>query len=429
MFGRAGFTARLLIAAAVLVGCAAPPVDTPEAWVAATAIPLRGVDPQTDGSDLAPLAAAIGDAQVVGLGEAVHGVAEELTVKHRLLRLLVERAGFRSVAWEEDWTVGLLVDDYIRGRSGDLGAVLAAMSPQWQSREVADVLRWLRAFNTGRSDPVRFVGVEYYLTRASAYDAVEAYVAAVAPAELAGLRADLRPLRPDTDDMFAFVAQVMAAPDKQARLDRARRVQQLVERLPRPPDGPDPALAAHNAAQIVAFWEHYSLSDAEALVYRDAHAAANLRWWHDRSGDKVVYWAATPHTANAPSLRIGGPPGPDLCFPSVGSHLRAWYGGQYRSIGVTPGHGAASLGGGQTAALADPAPGRFEKPLAAAGPDVFALDLRLPAPPAVRTWLDAPATFRGLPDRGDAGFLDGGSAAQWFDLVVFHRNATPASPP
>jgi hypothetical protein len=91
--------------------------------------------------------------------------------------------------------------------------------------------------------------------------------------------------------------------------------------------------------------------------------------------------------------------------------------------------GAASLGGGQTAAQADPAPDRFEEPLAAAGPDVVALDLRLSTPPAVRTWLDAPATFRGLPDRGDAGFLDGGSPAQWFDLVVFHRNATPTEGP
>ena len=38
------------------------------------------------------------------------------------------------------------------------------MSPQWQTREVADVLRWLREFNAGRADKVRFFGVEYYLT-------------------------------------------------------------------------------------------------------------------------------------------------------------------------------------------------------------------------------------------------------------------------
>ena len=41
-------------------------------------------------------------ASVVGLGESAHGAAEELTLKHRTLRLLVEDMGFRSVAWEED---------------------------------------------------------------------------------------------------------------------------------------------------------------------------------------------------------------------------------------------------------------------------------------------------------------------------------------
>ncbi len=139
------------------------------------------------------------------------------------------------------------------------------------------------AFNTGRSDPVRFVGLEYYLTRASTYDAVDAYVAANAPSRLAELRADLRPLRPDTADMFGFVQQVMAAPDKQARLDRARRVRELVEQLPHPPGDPAHAVVAHHAAQIVAFYEHYALPDADALVYRDAHAAQNLRWWRDRT--------------------------------------------------------------------------------------------------------------------------------------------------
>ena len=144
---------------------------------------------------------------------------------------------------------------------------------------------------------------------------------------------------------------------------------------------------------------------------------------------KVVHWAATPHTANAPTLRIGGPPGPDMRFPNVGSYLRHWYGPRYRSVGVTPGHGTASLRPDQTAALADPAPGRFEEPLNDAGPAVFGLDLRLPALPAVRAWLDDPATFGGLADYGPSGFMDGGSAAQWSDLVVFHRNATPADPP
>jgi erythromycin esterase len=49
------------------------------------------------------------------------------------------------------------------------------MRPQYRSGEVANVLTWLRDFNVGRSDPVRFVGVEYYFAGPEAYDAVAAY--------------------------------------------------------------------------------------------------------------------------------------------------------------------------------------------------------------------------------------------------------------
>ena len=62
----------------------------------------------------------IGRASVVGLGESVHGTAQETTLKFRVLRLLVQQMGFRSLAWEEDWTLGRRLDAYIRGGQGDL---------------------------------------------------------------------------------------------------------------------------------------------------------------------------------------------------------------------------------------------------------------------------------------------------------------------
>jgi erythromycin esterase-like protein len=30
--------------------------------------------------------------------------------RNRVLRLLVEELGFRSIAWEEDWTIGLQIN-------------------------------------------------------------------------------------------------------------------------------------------------------------------------------------------------------------------------------------------------------------------------------------------------------------------------------
>jgi erythromycin esterase-like protein len=89
-------------------------VSTPPSatgWIRHNATVLDTVDPAAPLDDLAPLGQSIGDAKIVGLGESTHGAAEEETLKLRTLRFLVERMGFRSIAWEEDWTTGLQVNE------------------------------------------------------------------------------------------------------------------------------------------------------------------------------------------------------------------------------------------------------------------------------------------------------------------------------
>lgn len=425
----------VLAVVAVLAACAVSAGKDPiRTWIQAQATPVATADSRAPLDDLAALSTAVGDAGVVGLGESTHGAAEEITLKHRTLRWLVERMGFRSVAWEEDWTVGVQIDDYLRTGHGDLAVLMTRMSPQWQSREVADVLAWLRDYNSRQRDPsaqVRFVGVEYYLTRALAYDAVDAYVARVAPEKTPELRADLQPLRPTSPDVWEHVQTTMTAPDKHTAVDHARRVRALLDRLPHPagdPGDPEGALAHHHADHIVAFYEHYALPDPDALVYRDAHAAQDVAWWRDQHPGKIVYWAASPHTAVAPALRIAAPPGPDMRYPSAGAHLRERYGTDYRSIGFTFDHGSVDLGQGQTATMAPPAPHWFEHALAAAGHDQVVLDLHRSAPPSVRAWLDGPATTRGLAQAGPTGFIDGGSVSTWFDVIIHRQRISPAHP-
>ena len=399
---------------------AAPPVA---GWAQRHAVRLTTVDPAAPLDDLAFVRRSVGRAQVVGLGESVHGAAEEETLKHRLLRFLVERMGFRSVAWEEDWTTGLAIDRYVTTGAGDPDALVQRMSPQWHSREVAGVLRWLRAYNARHTNKVRFVGVDYYLLGREAYDAVEAYVARTAPARLPELRAHLRAIRPPAD-VFGYVQDLLAVPDKAPYVRPARAVYALVAGLP---PGPGHALAVQHARQVVSFYEHYALPQppaSDSLVYRDAHAAANLRWWRDHTGDKIAYWGASAHTANVPRLRIAVP-GPDWRYPTTGSYLRRWYGDRYLSIGVTFGSGAVSLGPGQSLTQPPPAPGWFERPLTRVAAAQFALDLRAPAPPAVRRWLTAPLRTRGLPGQGP--YLAGGTLAGWFDVLVHRQRITPAA--
>jgi erythromycin esterase len=116
-------------------------------------------------------------------------------------------------------------------------------------------------------------------------------------------------------------------------------------------------------------------------------------------------------------------------FASAGSHLRRWYGNRYLSIGFTFDRGAVYLGDGQTADQPKPKRGWFEEPFGDVRANQFTLDLRRPAPRTVRNWLHGPATTRGLPHAGPASSIDGGSLAQWFDVIVHRQSVSPARAP
>ena len=121
---------RLLAVSATIVAVSAGAVSGAQAaerddrrtvtqWAQHASRRLRTVDPAAPLTDLRHLRRAIGGAEIVGLGEAVHGSAETTALKHRVLRLLVEELGFRTIAWEEDWSLGLRINHYLRTGEGD----------------------------------------------------------------------------------------------------------------------------------------------------------------------------------------------------------------------------------------------------------------------------------------------------------------------
>ena len=397
------------------------------AWATRRADPLATVDPDAPLDDLAPLRRSVADAPIVGLGESIHGAAEELLLKHRVLRFMVEEMGFRTVAWEEDWTTGREINAYISGASDDLDDVVPEMSPQWRWREVIDVLEWLREFNTGRDDKVRFVGVEHYFTRRLAYDEIADYVARTAPEHLGEVTQHLSVIEPSTDDEFEHIRWYSGRGDKERFIGHARALHELIAGLPHGCGDEEHAIVQHHARQIVSFYEHYALPFDDQHAFRDAQAAENVRWWHELTGDRIVYWAASAHTADVSDLRIVQPDG-DMRFPTAGSHLRGWYGTDYVSIGVTFDHGVVSPGPDATADMPPPATGWFERPLGDVPLDQFLLDLRGRAPRPVRAWLERPLVTRGLADSGPDGSITGGTLAEAFDVVIHRQRVTPAKP-
>ncbi|WP_217545760.1 erythromycin esterase family protein [Streptomyces sp. GbtcB6] len=128
-------------------------------WIGRHAHPLTTLDPEAPLTDLLPLAGIVRDAEVVAVGAATRQARELSVLAHRVLRLLVEELGFRSLVLEGDDASRVGLDEYVATGTGDPRALLAGARSFWQTEEILDAVRWMRSFNRRHpDDPVRFAG-------------------------------------------------------------------------------------------------------------------------------------------------------------------------------------------------------------------------------------------------------------------------------
>jgi erythromycin esterase len=423
----AGATAGAAVLGVPQPATASTPAGPPlMGWITRHAQQLATSDADAAGfDDLRSLRGMVRDAGIVGLGESTHGGHEQFTLKHRLVRYLVEQMGFRSLLLEEDWTKGLEINDYLLHGTGDPRRLLTDAGPPWRTEEILDLLVWIRARNQSHpADPVRFAGADIVAVRASAYDAVTAYVARVAPDHLEQLHAHYAIIRP-VGDIGAYIAFYLQQPDKQLFVDHARQAYQLVAGLPPDPGRP---LALQHSQAIVGFYVYYSTG---SVAVRDRHMAQTVTFWRRYAGDRVIYWASNVHTAVARPLTISYPPFPPATEDTAGGLLRARYGRAYLSAGMSFDHGTVNAGYPLQAYPVPSPPAYFvDAALAAGGIGDYLLDLRTAAPASVRRWLRAPAVMRVIgpaydPANDTAYHMSGSGLGDWFDLVIHQQLLTP----
>jgi erythromycin esterase len=411
-------------------------LDVVTRWVADHATRIDSIDLGAAPADLAPFREVVGEALVVGIGGSTYGAHEQFALTGRIIRYLVEELGFRSVATEDDWDKGLELNRYVQTGAGELAELMSDAGVPWRTREVTELLEWLRAFNAGHpDDPVQFLGVGVIDTRAPVYQAIERYVERADPERLPELQrhfAVIRPTRPDHWRWFFTEAQ-----DRLAMLEHARQAEAVIERVPHDPGDRDYALVRQHARQITATYQHY----VEHVVddgYRDEQMALNLRWWQEYTGHRIAYWSTNAHSIRSAELLIATPPRGTLTFTPTGEHLRRAYGGRYASIGLSFDSGTVNSGWAlppfQPRPIpAGPEPADFaEYPLADVPGAHFLLALPADPPAAVADWLRRPAKTRvigsvGTPDEpAEDYYLTGGSLTEWFDAVVHSHRVGPS---
>ncbi|MEV7886869.1 erythromycin esterase family protein [Streptomyces sp. NPDC002817] len=174
----------------------------------------------------------IGDARVVGLGEATHSSHDFFALKDRVFRHLVEEKGFRTFALEAPWSTGLRLDDYVLHGKGDVRRIMREEFQRdylwWNNTDCLRLLEWMRAYNVRHpDDPVRFLGDDLAWTGPESYDSVADAVAAAHPESSARLAELYRGLRPTTQS-GAYIEQYLAKPYAE-RKDMARRTGEALE--------------------------------------------------------------------------------------------------------------------------------------------------------------------------------------------------------
>ncbi|MFI8084474.1 erythromycin esterase family protein [Kitasatospora sp. NPDC086009] len=409
----------LLAAAAVAIGAvlapvaaqaapatsAAPPVEAAGTSGVVRALdraahPLRSTEPGRGTADLRALEAMIGDAKVVGLGEATHGSHEFFAMKERVFRHLVEEKGFTTFALELSWSAGLRIDDYLQtGRGGDARSVAKAAladSP-WDREEFVSLIEWMRDYNRHHPDrTVHFMGDD--IGAPSLDDAFFAritdYVRQTDPQALARLDALYTGLRP-IDDAFAYLGRPLA--ERRQLAAQARQALDLVGGL----RGSDPEAAAwaeQNARSVAQTATFLSLDPGDATTlpeferFRDEVMAQNVTWWQRRTGGKVLLSAHNDHVG-----RLAGDP---ALYPRTqGAYLNDTMGRDYLPIGFTFYQGSllskdAALGGPwKKFTEGPPTSDMSEYTLDQVRHRDFYLDVRT-APAAARAWLSGTRPVR-----------------------------------
>lgn len=416
-------------AASGTASASAASTDEVVSWIDRKARRLRTTDPTEPLGDLRGLRRIVGGASVVGLGEACHGSREIFRVKHRMVRYLVEELGFRTLAFEQDFAWGTVIDHYVVTGEGDPRELVTGMSsPLWATEEILDLVTWMRSYNERHRDPVRFFGSDLLSLREVSFTKVTEHVRRVAPDRLSELESELAPLRP-RPDQFQWYAG-LSAEEKRELIEHGLAVVELLESIPLGSSDMNGEYARQHARAIVGWYQNYTARSSLRPV-RERFIAEAITWWKRVHGGRIGYWAANAHTGAAGNMTFEKP-GETNTGDWAGYLLRQHFGRGYVSIGTSFHAGSVSSGYAPPASyrVDPPRAGLVDAVLGEAAAADYLLDLRGPAPRPVREWLTGPARTRMVhPDyvgEDDASDHTMSVAAlnELFDAIVHIRDTT-----
>lgn len=299
--------------------------------VAVTADAVRTIDPlDTDYGDLAPLAAAIGKARIVLLGEQTHGEGSTFTAKTRLVRFLHEKMGFDVMAFESGlYDCARIQENVAAGAALNreaLGSMFYMYATSFQTQPLFDYVQshmtitGFESQHTGeKAKTTLFTDFESFLRKRDPGlpDTSFAVFRRLSLATFAS-----RDFRPSEADKAVFLDEI-------ARLKRVLRSGGAVKGALTDAPGFWYQVTCSIESQALRYWGLTAGANPDGV--RDAQMAQNLIWLaeHAYPGKKIIVWAHNVHIAKG--LETFGP----TTFKPMGETVAAHFGPKAYAIGFT----------------------------------------------------------------------------------------------
>jgi erythromycin esterase len=279
---------------------------------------------------------ALAGATVIGLGEATHGSHEDLVCKAEIVRALVQAGAIKTVFLEANSRGGRELDRFIaegagsaieRVQTADIFMIL-------KTRVLADLLAWLREWNTQTISRIRIIGVDCQASAPDTAFAIE-WLRSVDPKGADSFAERLAALLSEDARSKRFPDLIASLTTSQLNL--AMTELELLAQALRPA-GPYGGLEGREAAEQSArtAWQGlkaFELETADGVIEgdvaeyfsrRDRFMADNIM----RHGETAagVYWAHNVHVAGS---KLGDD---KASFIPTGYHLRERLGDGYRTV-------------------------------------------------------------------------------------------------
>ena len=375
-----------------------------ERWIKVNAIRLTTVQAGNGFADMEPLTKIIGNARIVALGEATHGTREFFQLKHRMLEFLATRMGFTIFSIEANMPEAYRLNDYVLNGKGDPAQLLNGMYFwTWDTKEVLDMIQWMREFNQSGKGRVEFTG----------FDMQTPTVAAQIVSDFASENdPDYAPLIEQAVPVLEDAAGKTQWREILGHLKSSRSTY-LAGRV----SSKDVDWAIQNARVVLQ-----CLQMKSGEITRDHAMAENVKWIIDQAPTaRIMLWAHNAHVATGGNM--------------MGSELRQVCGDQMVVFGFAFDQGsfqAIDQGSGLRNFTVPAAPaGSLDATLAASGIPIFALDLKhVPADSPETAWLKEPHRTRsiGAVYSEASNYFSELSPQANFDAILFVNHTTAALP-